>query len=568
MIFERDKNRLLYFWAVQFLLLWGLHSLFVSCANQVPINGGPRDEKPPELLSSIPVDQTTDYTSGTIELVFDEYVEATNLKKELLITPITEVDYEVKVKKNVVSITFDSLLEENTTYTLNFRKGIVDITERNAPNNLRIAFSTGPEIDSLELSGEVRDALTTETVEKVSIILFRESDSLTVNGGKPLYLVNTGSDGRFSIPNLRATNYRVIALLEEDGDLTYNKPKEKISFLESPVTLDSNRYDLSFRLMEYDNLPFELKRARANKQYVDFTFNKPPKSYELTITDPAQAQNILPVQKGDILRLYQKNKTATDSFLVNIQAEDLLGQKIDSTLEIAFLETRRELEEAFKIESSNPKSKSAILKTDSLRLEVVFSKPVGSYLSDSVFLYTQTDTVNYSVTPKDSLSQTVWIFQDTLPSLPFNLQFRKGAFISVEGDTLSEQSLSYVRRNSEDYGVITGTVNLPQTSFILELLNSKGEVEQKVENVKEFKMNWVEPGNKKLRILIDENGNGVWDKGNFEARELPESVYYYSKPISVKANWEIGLDPITEESLTAPTASPDSGGGVGTEEEE
>ena len=157
-------------------LLW-------SCANQIPITGGSKDETPPQLISSYPADQSINYNEGVIQFTFDEYVKTTNLRKELIITPITDVKYEVKTRKNRVTISFDSLLEANTTYSFGFRKGIIDITESNPPENLRLAFSTGPVIDSLFLSGQVVDALTGEPQKEVSVILFGGSDSLTVEGG-------------------------------------------------------------------------------------------------------------------------------------------------------------------------------------------------------------------------------------------------------------------------------------------------------------------------------------------------------------------------------------------------
>ncbi len=41
------------------------------------------------------------------------------------------------------------------------------------------------------------------------------------------------------------------------------------------------------------------------------------------------------------------------------------------------------------------------------------------------------------------------------------------------------------------------------------------------------------------RLYIDANGNGRWDTGNIALKLQPEEVYYYSKKLQLKKNWDI-----------------------------
>lgn len=41
-----------------------------------------------------------------------------------------------------------------------------------------------------------------------------------------------------------------------------------------------------------------------------------------------------------------------------------------------------------------------------------------------------------------------------------------------------------------------------------------------------------------MRILYDNNKNGVWDTGNFKSKKQPEVVQLITKPLSVKSNWD------------------------------
>lgn len=49
----------------------------------------------------------------------------------------------------------------------------------------------------------------------------------------------------------------------------------------------------------------------------------------------------------------------------------------------------------------------------------------------------------------------------------------------------------------------------------------------------------LNPGEYYARIVIDSNGNGMWDTGNFDAHLQPEEVCYYPKTLKLKKNWDI-----------------------------
>ena len=48
----------------------------------------------------------------------------------------------------------------------------------------------------------------------------------------------------------------------------------------------------------------------------------------------------------------------------------------------------------------------------------------------------------------------------------------------------------------------------------------------------------LKPGKYYLRVLFDENNNGVYDSGNYLRGEQPERVSYAEKPIEVRASFD------------------------------
>ena len=53
---------------------------------------------------------------------------------------------------------------------------------------------------------------------------------------------------------------------------------------------------------------------------------------------------------------------------------------------------------------------------------------------------------------------------------------------------------------------------------------------------------FVKPGTYYMRLIIDENGNGKWDTGDFEKGIQPERVSYYHHSLDLRALFEYSQD--------------------------
>ena len=49
----------------------------------------------------------------------------------------------------------------------------------------------------------------------------------------------------------------------------------------------------------------------------------------------------------------------------------------------------------------------------------------------------------------------------------------------------------------------------------------------------------LKPDKYYARIVIDTNGNGVWDTGNYIEKRQPEEVYYSPKMYEIMQNWQV-----------------------------
>lgn len=133
-------------------------------------------------------------------------------------------------------------------------------------------------------------------------------------------------------------------------------------------------------------------------------------------------------------------------------------------------------------------------------------------------------------------------------SYTLQIYIGQGSFIGIESDSTASSTTSLSFKQPKEYGIIKGKVNDLKSDFIIELLSEKYEVIDTLINQTDFQFNFVQPGNYRLRLIEDENGNREWDAGDPFTIEPAENIYYLDELITVKANWEI-IDKIFDFSV-------------------
>ena len=79
-------------------------------------------------------------------------------------------------------------------------------------------------------------------------------------------------------------------------------------------------------------------------------------------------------------------------------------------------------------------------------------------------------------------------------------------------------------------------------SYIVQILKSNRIIlEKKITNSSVFQLNKLTSGDYNLKIILDENGNGLWDTGDFKKRRQPEKVFVYPEKIIIRPNWDLEL---------------------------
>lgn len=227
------------FFALIVLVFIGLVS-GSGCANMIPPQGGPKDTLPPVIRHITPLDSTRHFTGDKISIVFDEYVDLDNYQQNLIVSPLPAAMPNVTRKLNELTIKLRDSLEPNTTYSLNFGNTIKDINEGNVLKDYTYIFSTGSQIDSLQLSGNVVLAETGDIDTTLTVMLHRSKDDSVVIKDKPRYIAKLDKNGNFRFKNLPPGTYYLYALQDEGGGYRYMSRQKLFAFADSAVVINGN----------------------------------------------------------------------------------------------------------------------------------------------------------------------------------------------------------------------------------------------------------------------------------------------------------------------------------------
>lgn len=475
--------------------------LFPRCANIVPPSGGPKDTLPPVLLGAYPADSTLRFNGHKVTLTFNEYVELDNVFDKLIVSPTLKRTPTVTAKLRTVTMLIKDTLAPNTTYTFNFSDAIRDINERNPIMDYSYVVSTGDYLDSLQIRGFIINAESGKPDSNVAVMLYNHLEDSVVSKEKPLYYARSRGNGSFWFKNLAPGDYKLFAVKEDENkDLQYDDPKELIAFQDSLVHLrEENLHDVTLlTFIERDSTmhtPDELNGEPGTAEEPPAPPEEDKKTKEEKEKEKKRRINVIPT-------LQEKN------------TQDL-----------------------------------------GMPLVLNFSAPVKTF--DSVRVLLEEDTVFSPVvfnTRFDSTRRIMDVVYDWKPGTQYRLIIPKEAVLDTLGQEKAKtDTISFSAKKESDYGKAMFTLTMTDSlkaaggdtmHFVVQLVKDKSiKYSGKLENNR-FIQKRIYPGEYEIRILLDDNNNGVWDRGVYYGtpKRQPERVVTFPKKENIKANWGVPVN--------------------------
>lgn len=528
------------FFALMGLALW-------QCARRGSPSGGPEDVTPPKLVRTEPDNFSINFEAQKIRLYFDELIKLQDVQNQLVVSPPLKYPPEITPQggpRKYIEILIKDTLRENTTYTLNFGQSIVDNNEGNPNSFLTYVFSTGTYIDSLTLSGAVKDAFNKKADQFISVMLYEIDTAYTdstIYKNPPNYIASTGDSlPLFELKNLRAGKYALFALKDVNKNNMFNQKQDKIGFLEDTITIPTDStYLLNLFLEEPDYSVSVPSYAAKNRIIFGYQGDHEDMQIETLTQLPDSVQTkILKDREKDTLN-YWITPTDVDSIIFTVTNDKLeridtftvktRKLPLDSLTLTSGIRGKFNFEDTFSILANTP-----IANVDTTKIGLVVSDSLLAPFSHVL----------------DTLENKVEFDFEIEPNQKYRLSLLPGAisdFFGMQNDTL-DYAIS--TSGYADYGNLRMTLGgAVQYPLVLQLTNEQGEIQREIiaPESKIFEFSNLDPGNYVVRVIFDDNGNGKWDTGSYLKKRQPERISYYPDVIEVRANWELEQNFIISE---------------------
>ena len=591
--------------------------LLAACASIGNPDGGRYDETPPKVLVSYPADKATNSDKKKISIAFDEYIKLENASEKVIVSPPQIEAPNIRADGKRVRIDLYDSLQANTTYTIDFSDAIEDNNEGNPMGNYTYSFSTGDEIDTMEVAGTVLNAENLEPIKGIMVGLYPADTSFndTILRSTPFKRVSrTNGSGKFSIKGVKPGKYHVFALKDADGNFLFNQKSEIIAFDTTTYTTsqgpdlrmdtvwrDSTHWD-SIRAIPFthyypDDIVLRAFQEEGQDQHMLKNERLVPESFTLYFTAPADS---LPKIKGlnfndsclvaeptllndtitywvtDTMFTYHQDTLAMTITYLETDTLGMLSPHTD-TLEMAPKTTYEKLkkEKDKKIEDWEkerekklkkakeplPYEENPFLKTF---LEIT-GKPAGSLDPNQNVVFTSNEPIAsldttmmpfylkkdsnlipqpFLFLPVEGSLRSYTLYAEWETKQQYVFQVDSAAFLSILGNGSKAIKQEFRVRDEDEFGSIFVHITSKDSNVVVQIM-SKGDKPMRTLRADEkgrADFYYMKPGDYYIRCFIDNNQNDKWDTGNYQEGKQPEEVFYFPKPLTVKAKWDLAQD--------------------------
>ena len=552
-----------------------LPMLFVhSCANttQSP-TGGDKDTLPPLIIDINPLPGTVNVPCAKTKIVFkfDEYVTIKN-QKNIFLSPPQAKAPKARIRDKFLIVQFEEPLDSNTTYTLNLSDAIADNNEGNMFPGYTYVFSTGPDIDSLLITGKVLDCNTLSPVKGATVLLYKDLADSAVFLHRPDAAVKTDDWGYFCLPYLEDTLYRLYSIKDASDDNIYDPATDLIGFVDSlirPVVrvvdtlpemlkydmldtlmCEARRVDFKMRLFrEKPSLQFLRNRARTADRAGYFTFNAPyawidsiwVRGYR---NDELISQfNIL----QDSLEFWiNSRKPAPDTLhlFVNYRMTDSTGLLVPSLehLKLPMPEGKRVLQKMQR-KSIKHEDTTCVFKltatpetVEQYGFELLFNYPIIYEYFDSLdfrYLNPKQKEFKGAVTvERDTANLRRYIIRPTeklLGGYEYTLRVPHRIFRDVNGFWSDSTKVKVSLPSDEKLSTLKAEFTGVSGKIIIDLQDEKRKAALRtyiIDSDTTLEFPYLKEGKYAIRITDDGNQNSIVDTGSLLERRQPETVIY------------------------------------------
>lgn len=515
-----------------------------GCASVSPPEGGARDLVSPKLLRTEPANGAIRVSGRTIRLFFDEDVTTTQLTEQLIVTPELGANPPlVKEEGGSFTLQFSEPFAPNTTYSLDLGETVTDITEKNKAERISLTFTTGEALDSGAVSGTVTRLLAGLPEAGAAVGLYPETDTTNPSKQRPLYRTISRADGGFDIKSVRPGTYRIFALVDANKNLLYEEP-ERIGYQEEAIVVVKRTTPIKLLTGRLDTRKPYISAREEGPGRVSIRYNEGLARVQI-ISSNQELNYRITGNGAKELEMFSPRSESENKLIVS--AFDSTGNIKMDTVTVRFdgvdKNRGRLITPTVQLEAEGQGMSSVVLDFPvAIRLKPGTTSVgrIEKQLADKPVETVKTLGPENDVVFDSSRTQLrIPVGTMKVPvGGKLTLRLDSTALVPTSGQPIRIPPIPLVLAESGATGSVSGNIVTTKLHYFVQLINEAGQMVKQARDGKACQFAALAPGKYRLRVLIDENGNGRWDGPEPKFRTPAEPVFFHPDVLDVRANWE------------------------------
>lgn len=501
-----------------------------SCATPVAPTGGELDKSGPQIISTYPVNGTTDFSGNEVQFTFDDYVNRNSFRSAFAVEPGINLDYEIRWRRKTATLRFKESLPDSTTIIFTISSELRDLRNNRLAVPITLGLSTGPEIDKGEVNIQVVGLYPAPNLNEVSVFLYRLPYDLSNPAD---YLGVPDTSGRINFRYLGEGNYSGLLVHDINRNRIWESNREfaqplpvEMFELKAEETLDLGKIYYA----RSDTTRPELQGVGLlSNNRLRLRFSRPIRY------SPNQSIQIIRTKDGRRIQanyLYNDDSNESVSFFQTVEAlEGEFNYRIDLGL---LVDNNGNLIRTSSIEFDGSDESDTTLVRFIGNISDVGLRPNDPILlMYSSVITDQTITDSLKIYVNRSLTETavnIQVENNLLKLVPQNRWIESNDYdIRAWNPAIARHVTVQPRIIREaDLGELEVTIADSTLSDLPMRLILYNERNQQIHNIpfsSEIKIDGIRNGTYRLVVFHDISNNGIWDYGSVIPYRHPELIY-------------------------------------------
>ena len=135
------------------------------------------------------------------------------------------------------------------------------------------------------------------------------------------------------------------------------------------------------------------------------------------------------------------------------------------------------------------------------------------------------------------------LYAEWHPGEKYRFEADSNAVTSILGKLSAPIKKDIIATPEEEFSSLFVRLIMPDTGVVVQLMDKSDKVVRSVKAANgRADFFYLSPAEYYLRLFIDRNGDGKWTTGLYEEGRRPEEVFYFPKPLLLRARWEVEQD--------------------------